>query len=79
MGSEIKIVIALIVLLAIVAVVAFLTLSVTVSNVSPGGSLPFTTTYGVSFPEGQAIVIGNTHITVLSYQNELIPDIDGDR
>jgi hypothetical protein len=79
LGTGIKIVISLIVLAIIAAVVAFLTLSVSVTNVSPGNSFPFTTMYGVTFPEGQAITIGNTHISVLSYQNELISDIDGDR
>jgi hypothetical protein len=79
LGTGIKIVISLIVLAIIVAVVAFLTISVSVTNVSPGNSFPFTTMYGVTFPEGQAITIGNTHISVLSYQNELISDIDGDR
>jgi hypothetical protein len=78
-GTGIKIVIGLIVLALIVVVAAFLTLTVTVTNASPGASLPFTTNYGVSFPEGQTITIGNTHISVLSYQNELISDIDGDR
>jgi hypothetical protein len=79
LGTGIKIVMSLIVLAIIVALAAFLTMSVSVSNVSPSDSLPFTTTYGVSFPEGQAITIGNTHISVLSYQNELISDIDGNR
>jgi hypothetical protein len=79
MGTGIKIVISLIVLAIIVAVLAILTLSVSVTNAAPGISLPFTTNYGVSFPEGKAITIGNTHVTVLSYQNELISDIDGDR
>jgi len=79
LGTGIKIVISLIVLAIIVAVLAFLTISVSVTNVSPGNSFPFTTMYGVTFPEGQAITIGNTHISVLSYQNELISDIDGDR
>jgi ferric-dicitrate binding protein FerR (iron transport regulator) len=37
------------------------------------------TNYAVTFPEGQSIAIGNSHMTVLSYQNELISDIDGDR
>jgi hypothetical protein len=78
-GGGLKIVIYLIVLAIIVVVVAFLTLSVSVTNVTPGNALPFTTNYGVSFPEGQAITIGNTHINVLTYQNELISDIDGDR
>jgi len=79
LGTGTKIVISLLVLALIVAVVAILTLSVSVTDVSPGTSLPFTTNYGVSFPEGQTITIGNTHISVLTYQNELISDIDGDR
>lgn len=78
-GTGMKIVISLIVLALIVIVVAFLTMSVSVTNVSASDSLPFTTNYGVSFPEGQTITIGNTHISVLSYQNELTSDIDGDR
>jgi len=78
-GTGFKYVIYLIVLAIVLAVVAWFSLNVTVTNVSPGDSLPFTTTYGVSFPEGQAITIGNTHISVLSYQNELISDIDGNR
>ena len=78
-GTGIKIVIGLIVLALIVAVAAFLTLTVTVTNAIPGTSLPFTTNYAVTFPEGQTITVGNTHITVLSFQNELISDIDGDR
>lgn len=69
----------LIVLACIVVVAAFLTLSVSVTSTTPGDSLPFTTMYGVSFPEGQTITIGDSHISVLSYQNELISDIDGDR
>lgn len=79
MGTGIKIVISLIVLAIVIAVVAWFSLNVTVTNVTPGHALPFTTNYGVSFPEGQTITIGNTHISVLSYQNELISDIDGDR
>ena len=78
-GTGIKILLSLIVLVIIVVAVAFLTLSVSVTNVSPGTSLPFTTNYGVSFPEGQTITIGNTHIVVLSNQGLIITDIDGDK
>jgi hypothetical protein len=78
-GTGMKIVISLIVLAIIVTVVAFLTMSVSVTNVSARDALPFTANYGVSFPEGQTITIGNIHISVLSYQNELTSDIDGDR
>jgi hypothetical protein len=78
-GTGSKYVIYLVVLALIIAVVAWFSLNVTVTNVTPGNALPFTTNYGVSFPEGQTITIGNTHINVLSYQNEIISDIDGDR
>jgi len=78
-GTGIKYILYLIVLAIVVAVVAWFSLNVTVTNVTPSDSLPFTTTYGVSFPEGQTITIGNTHINVLSFQNEIISDIDGDR
>lgn len=79
LGTGVKIVISLIVLVIILALAALLTVSVSVTNVSPGSALPFTTNYGVTFPEGQTIAIGNSHISVLSYQNELISDIDGNR
>ncbi len=78
-GMGIKIIVSLVVLAIIVAVVALLTLSVSVTNVTTSYALPFTTSYSVTFPEGQSIAIGNSHMTVLSYQNELISDIDGDR
>ncbi len=78
-GSGFKYVIYLIVLAFIVIIVAWFSLNVAVTNVTPGNALPFTTNYGVSFPEGQTITVGNTHINVLTYQAELISDIDGDR
>lgn len=78
-SGGLKILLYLIVFVVIVAVVALLTLSVTVTTVAPGASMPFTTNYGVSFPEGQTITIGNTHIIVLSNQGLIITDIDGDR
>jgi hypothetical protein len=79
LGTGLTIVIAIIVIALIVALAAFLTLSVSVTNVAPGNALPYTTMYSVSFPEGQTITIGNSHISVLSYQGDLITDIDGDR
>jgi len=78
-GKWLMTLIWLIVLACIVVVAAFLTLSVSVTSTTPGDALPFTTMYGVSFPEGQTIAIGDSQINVLSYQNELISDIDGDR
>ena len=77
MGS--KLIVSLIILAIIVAVIALLTLSVSVMTPSTSYAMPFTTNYAVTFPEGQSIAIGNSHMSVLSYQNELISDIDGDR
>jgi hypothetical protein len=78
-GMGVKIIASLLVLAIIVAVVALLTLSVSVMPATTNYALPFTTNYAVTFPEGQAIAIGSSQMTVLSYQNELISDIDGDR
>lgn len=78
-GMGIKIAVSIVALIVILAVAALLTLSVSVSSVSSGAALPFTTNYAVTFPEGQPITIGNSHMNVLSFQNELISDIDGDR
>lgn len=79
LGTGIKIIVSLVVIVIIVAVMALLTLSVSIMNVTPGNSFPFTSNYGVTFVEGQPITIGNSHMSVLSYQNEVISDIDGDR
>src|SRR5665647_796298 len=78
-GSSMKYLFYVIILAIVLVAVAWFSLNVTVTNVVPGNALPFTTNYGVSFPEGQTITVGNTHINVLSYQNELISNIDGDR
>ena len=78
-GRWVMPVIGFIVLVCIIVAAAFLTLSVSVTNTTPGVSLPFTTMYSVTFPESQTIAIGDSRISVLSYENELISDIDGDR
>lgn len=66
-GSGLKYIVYILVLAIIVALVAWFSLNVTVTNVTPGNALPFRTNYGVSFPEGQTITVGNTHINVLTY------------
>ena len=78
-GTGLKVIAGFVVLAIIIALAAVLTLSVHVTTVEPGNALPFTTNYGVSFPEGQIMTIGNTQISVLSYQNELVSNIDGDQ
>ena len=78
-GSGLIIVIALIVLVVIAVAIAYYSVSATVTDVTPGIALPFTTNYAVSFPEGQTVTLGNSRINVLSAQNEVITDIDGAR
>jgi hypothetical protein len=78
-GTGAKVVVGFVVLVIILALAAILTLSVNVTTVTPGNSLPFTTNYGVTIPEGQTMTIGNSQISVLSYQNELVSNIDGDQ
>ena len=78
-GMGMKIIASLVILVILIAIVGLLTLSVSVLPATTIYALPFTTNYAVTFPEGQAIAIGNSQMTVLSFQNELISDIDGDR
>ncbi|MGB9175416.1 MAG: hypothetical protein WCB46_01600, partial [Methanoregula sp.] len=76
-GYGITIAIALVVLLIAIAAITWFSMSVTITDVTPGTALPFTTNYAVSFPEGQTITLGNSRINVMSFENELITDIDG--
>jgi len=76
-GSGITIFIALVILVIVLAAITWFMVSVTVTDVTPGIPLPFTTNYAVSFPEGQTISLGNSRINVLWFENELITDIDG--
>jgi len=79
MSLKSKLILGVLGILIIILIVAFLTIGVTTTAAIQGTSFPYTTTYGVSFPEGETIGIGNTHILVLSYENEMVADIDGDR
>ena len=76
-GTGMKIIILLLVLAIAAVVVAWFSLSMTITEVTPGTPLPFTTNYVVSFPEGQTTTLGNSRINVIWFENELITDIDG--
>jgi len=76
-GSGIGMIIALVVIVIVFAAIAWFSLSETVTSVTPGTPLPFTTNYAVSFPEGQTTTLGNSRINVMWFENELITDIDG--
>ncbi|HTY16057.1 MAG TPA: hypothetical protein VMC42_10180 [Methanoregulaceae archaeon] len=78
-GSGLKVLLGIIVLIIIIGIAALVTLNVTVTNPVTGVSMPFSSNYSVTFPIGQQVTIGNTHITVLTYQNELLSNIDGDQ
>ncbi|MFZ0005253.1 MAG: hypothetical protein WAK45_05165 [Methanoregula sp.] len=78
-GTGMKIGVFIIVLAIIVIIAAFLTVSVQVTNVSPGDVLPYTSSYGTSFPEGQTIQIGNTQISAISYGNSVTTDVNGNQ
>jgi hypothetical protein len=71
------IIIALVVIVIVFAAIAWFSMSETVTSVTPGTPLPFTTNYAVSFPEGQTTTLGNSRINVMWFENELITDIDG--
>jgi hypothetical protein len=78
-GMGVKIVIGVIVIIVVIVAGAILTLSVAVTNPELGAAYPYSTKYAVSFPEGQQIAVGNTKVSVLSYQNELVTDVEGNR
>ena len=78
-GSGLKGLLGIILVIIIILVAALLTLNVTITNPVTGISMPFSSNYSVTFPEGQQVNIGNTQITMLAYQNELISNIDGDQ
>lgn len=79
MGTGTKILLGVLVLVLILLAAVILTLTVSTVNPEQGATQPYTTLYAVSFPEGEATSIGTTRIVVLSYQDEMVVDVDGDR
>jgi len=72
-----KVLVGIIALVVVISVLAVLTLTIAVLDSKAGTEFPYTTTYKVSLPDGQPITIGNSHILVVSNNNELIADVDG--
>ncbi len=66
-------------LLIVFAIVAVLTFTMTVTTDTSGVSLPFETHYSVSFPDGNAVMIGSSRIAVMAYNGSVITDVDGNR
>ena len=76
MGKTIAVVILLILVVIITAV---LTLDVSVSEARDGGDFPYATNYRVALPDGEPVNIGSIRIVVMSYENEVVTDVDGSR
>jgi hypothetical protein len=75
----VKIVIGIVLVAIILVAAAILTLTVTVQPPVAGVDYPYSANYTVSLPEGQQVTVGNEVISVLSYQNKLVTDVNGDR
>jgi len=78
-GLGTRLLLWLIAIVVVLAVIAFLTISVTVLNQPTGSSFPFTTSYRVSLPDGEAVTIGNSRILVLTMGNEVDTSVDGSK
>lgn len=72
-----KVLVSVIALIAIIAVLAVVTLTVAVIESRPGSALPYSTNYQVSLPDGQTVSFGTSRITVMTYENEIITEVDG--
>jgi hypothetical protein len=72
-----KILVGIIIAIVLVALIAVFTLTVAVMETQAGTSFPYITSYKVTLPDGQPVSIGNTRITVMTYGNELVADVDG--
>ncbi len=74
-----KVLVGILALIAVICVLAVVTLTVAVVESQTGTSFPYITTYRVTLPDGQPINIGSSRILVTSFNNELIADVDGTR
>ena len=72
-----KALVGIVVLVLVLGTLAVFTLTVAVMGSLSGSSLPYTTNYRVTLPDGERVTIGSSHILVASYDNELFCDVDG--
>ena len=72
-----KVLVGIIALVIVIGTLAIVTLTVAVIESETGTSFPFSTTYRVSIPDGQPVTIGSTNILVMSYENEVVTEVDG--
>ena len=74
-----KILVGLIALIVVVSFIAVVTLTVAVLDTQAGASLPYSTTYRVSLPDGEQVTVGNTRIIVLIIGDEVDTSVDGSK
>jgi hypothetical protein len=67
------------VFIIVVIAATILTTRVTNTTADAGTNLPFGTQYRVTLPDGEPVTIGNSRIVVMSYENEMVTDVDGNR
>jgi len=72
-----KIMVGIIIVIVLISLIAVFTLTVAVMETEAGTSFPYVTSYKVTLPDGQPVSIGTTRITVMTYENELVADVDG--
>lgn len=77
--SRVWITIAVLAIILILLAAAVMTVGVSVEGQVAGGQLPYSTTYAVTFPEGQPVSVGNSRIVMLSYGDHIVSDVDGSR
>ncbi|MDD4254438.1 MAG: hypothetical protein PHP59_03590 [Methanofollis sp.] len=78
-GGKKRVVLGVLGLLLLLAVAAVFTLDVEIGSPTPGTIYPYMTTYNAWFPDGEPVTVGNARMMVLSYDNELILDVNGNR
>jgi hypothetical protein len=74
-----KVLLGLVAVIALIAIIAVFTLTIAVLETDAGTQFPYVTTYRVSLPDGDPVTIGNTRIVVMSYGNEVLTDVDGNK
>jgi hypothetical protein len=74
-----KILLGIVVAVVLVAIIAAITLTVAVLDTKAGTQFPYVTSYRVTLPDGEPVTIGNSRIVTMSYNNEMVADVDGTR
>lgn len=74
-----KIILAAVLIIVAILAAGLITLNVTVTDPREGVAYPYTTTYVVLFPDGERVTVANTQMMALTYENEMIIDVNGKR